>query len=313
MRRANDNGFLFEVEGDDRRLVGVNLGADYCAEHEWGVKNIYRDFDIGPVRGRRVEPFSDPLKEGKVGIEARTITRVAAGVRLLKLDAERVRGKTKAPAPDWALVYSPHSAWRTPEQDEEALLSQLTRACSFYGDQRLATAWDESSFAVRVHADDKPLLERLYQAFMDKDVAIWVGGGHVFQNGGLVLAIVSAIPFEKANTMLEADLDNIRLIEAAAETGIEARLKAAGKKWFSLSPHWGSKFKTVIDPNKQAAGAKAEDVGRTLDTKHDVVFWLNPEDHGRNYSAWVTVEDLDQWIQGQGIIPKSQDQQRASR
>lgn len=311
MRRANDNGFLFE--GDV--LVGVNLGADYCAEHEWGIKNLCRDFGIGPVRGRKVEPFSDPLKEGKVGIEARTITRVAAGVRLLRLSAGGATGQAKAKKsePDWALVYSPHSSWRTPEQDEEALLGQLARSCSFYGDQRLATAWDEGSFAVRVHAADKPLLERLYQSFMDKDIGIWVGGGRIFQNGGLVLVIVSAIPFEKANTMLEADLDNIRLIEAAAETGIEARLKAAGKKWYALSPSWGSKFKTVIDPNKHVPGAKIEDIGRGLDTKHDVVFWLNPEEQSRNHSAWVTVEDLDQWIQGQGVIPKSQDQQRASR
>lgn len=33
MREGHNNGILWL----DETFVGVNLGADYCAEHEWGI------------------------------------------------------------------------------------------------------------------------------------------------------------------------------------------------------------------------------------------------------------------------------------
>ena len=42
MRHANDA----EVIKIKNKLIGFNLGADYCAEHERGIKDIVREFQI---------------------------------------------------------------------------------------------------------------------------------------------------------------------------------------------------------------------------------------------------------------------------
>lgn len=38
MRKAYSNVF-FITEGE-KKFIGVSLGYDYCAEHEWGIKGI---------------------------------------------------------------------------------------------------------------------------------------------------------------------------------------------------------------------------------------------------------------------------------
>jgi hypothetical protein len=37
MRRAKENGWLL---GEDGEVIGVNLGSDLCAEHEWGITDL---------------------------------------------------------------------------------------------------------------------------------------------------------------------------------------------------------------------------------------------------------------------------------
>jgi hypothetical protein len=87
--------------------------------------------------------------------------------------------------------------------------------------------------------------------------------------------------------MKQKDEDRINLHEAAKATGIEEKVCAAlksdfgGKPFYALSPSW---------KNKQ-------------NTKHKVVFWLNPTDQQKNNYGWFTVEELEQWIEGKGPIP----------
>jgi hypothetical protein len=57
-------------------------------------------------------------------------------------------------------------------------------------------------------------------------------------------------------------------------------LEKAGKDFFALSPRW-----------KDAE-------------KKEVIFWLNPENQRENNSCWCTVSDLNDWIKGEGKIPK---------
>ena len=42
MRNAR-NAKVMKIDG---HFVGVDLGADYCAEHEWGIKGIRREFKL---------------------------------------------------------------------------------------------------------------------------------------------------------------------------------------------------------------------------------------------------------------------------
>lgn len=133
--------------------------------------------------------------------------------------------------------------------------------------------------------EDATFLKRLHQAFLDKDVAIWLGGSGPFQNAGLCIGITSLIPNEGKKTMAAADLDNIDLQEAADKTNIIARLKAAKCTFYACSPRWASEKERKS-------------------TKYSMVFWLNPIDQKDNNYGWFTVEELEQWIRGVGPIPK---------
>ena len=71
MRHANDA----EVMKIDDKLVGFNLGADFCAEHEWGIKGIVREFGVDG---------------NKVGIDGRMVTVVPKSLIYKDVTYERV-------------------------------------------------------------------------------------------------------------------------------------------------------------------------------------------------------------------------------
>ncbi len=242
--------------------VVVNLGADYCAEHEWGIKGICEHFGI-PIEVHRKA----------LGIEGRTITEIPTGLYL-------VEGDNKI-----ALVFDGYLGYQDEHRQLKVGWKDLSSELKGEG-PKLITAWDEKSFGLVAFTDeDCNFLRKLHQAFIEKDVAIWLGGGGVFQNAGLCIGIASQIPEENKKTMASSDADRLSLKEAATKTGIEKRLTKAGLKWFALSPRW--------TPSK--------DKERTT---QPVVFWLNPMDQQNVNYGWFTVEELDQWIKGIGPIPK---------
>ena len=138
--------------------------------------------------------------------------------------------------------------------------------------------WSEGDFMVA--STDKQAIEDLYQAFQALDVTISVGGGNVFQNGGLHFVIKSRISQEIIDDVYQKDLDNLNLKKAASSTGIYEKLEKAGKHFFALSPRWKDS------------------------EKKEIVFWLNPQEQHANNSGWYTISDLEDWIKGVGKIPK---------
>jgi len=273
MRRGMDNGFLYDTDGTT--LIGVNLGADYCSEHEWGIKGLHGSFAI---------PFSD---DKKLGLKKRTITAFASSELTFVREKER------------AVLYFEHSYYMkdadAAKKREDAIRHVTTKGeLHLYGERTLGTAWDADSFGVHV-TDEKGIaaLAEIYDAFCRKDAAIWLGGGGVFQNAGLVLAIVSRVPADKAEDMRAADEDRIKLLAAAKATGIEERLQKAGRRWFALSPRW---FMGGRNNERKS--------------KHPVMFWLNPMEQHLFDSNLFTVEDLDEWAQDKGPVVKTSKEAR---
>jgi hypothetical protein len=111
------------------------------------------------------------------------------------------------------------------------------------------------------------------------------------------LAITSRIPESADADIIKTDLDHIRLTKAASKTKIKikldkaraARVNKSGRStfgYYALSPSW---------------------LKSDRESKHPVMFWLNPMDQQDNNYGWFTVEELEQWIQGKGPIPKTQE------
>ncbi|MFA5559549.1 MAG: hypothetical protein WDA59_08910 [Methanofastidiosum sp.] len=254
MRRGYDSEILTDEQGE---FVGINLGADFTSEHEWGIKGIRNEFGVDTT---------------KLGIEKRVVRKVPETLMFVELtDGSCV------------LIMDRYLYYGSNKKDiPKVILKSSELSFSPYRDQNtLVCAWDERSFGIRVKKEYEEQIKAMYNAFLEKDIAIWVGGGGVFQNGGLVIAIKSKIPQEAIKNMYEADIDQINLEKAAKKTGIHKILEKANKKYHALSPRW-------------------ED-----DDKKEVIFWLNPREQHLYNACWCEVEDLKEWTKNKGKIMKN--------
>jgi hypothetical protein len=269
MRRTNEPKWVLDAQGS---LLGLAMGSDFCAEHEFGTKKLRASFGLP---GDEVD-----------GVERRRVRTCPPNLCFID-------GKDKT-----ILGYSPDtlSASETTNASFERRVreGELTRPGPWYNEDRrnLACAWDERSFGMVAwgkKADfDRNRVREMHLAFQQRDVAFWTNIGPFHIGGGLLFAIVSKLPKDSVDAMLAADLDQKSLLQAAANTGIETKLNKAGRRWFSLSPRW----------------TKDSTVQKDM-TAHPVVFWLNPmEQHLYNYGLY-TVEQLHLWASNLGPILKS--------
>jgi hypothetical protein len=232
----------------DGKLVAVSLGADFAAEHEWGIQDIRRAFNMNP---------------NGLGLARTQITHCSRFLQYCTAEYEYQKEKYAFEAlllgrDDNHIPYI-EEPWKF-------------KADGWYG------AWNERSFMLAARSEEKKeQLRDLYKSFQSLDVCIWLGGGQFLENPGLTFGIVSRMPKEIFETWETADKAKHLLKEKAAATGIEARLKAAGKKWFALSPR-----------NEQG----------------QLKFLLNPMDQINDNWGFYTVQELDQWIEGKGPVVK---------
>lgn len=202
MRRSNDSKFLTV---DNNVLIGVNLGADFTSEHEWGIKGIKDLFGI-------------PSGEKDWGIVRRKITKVPSSPIL---------GWTKGRMPNSEGFYL-YDTW-----DEK--IPDFSDYSELYS-HNLACAWDEKSFGVfSSDPAEQSQLKIIFDAFRDGDGAIFLGGGGLWQNSGLCLVIASRIPKEFIDGWYKADKERYDMDQVVEATGIRQLLKEKGKRYFALS------------------------------------------------------------------------------
>lgn len=260
MRRASKPTWISSKEGSNavEDMMGVGLGSDLCAEHEWGVADMQRAFECSFAQD---------------GIARR---RIMAIPNNLQFFTGRNYDGIMLEQPKWQSTY-------------EARFQDLRETTlKRYGDAKepgFVTAWDQSTFGLCAYGPkDDPARARvrlLWDAFQRKDIALWTSVGVFHLGSGLLFVIVSKVPDEQKEVMLNHDLSQQRLSERMRELGIEEELRAAGKGWFALSPRW------------------------TDDQETDLKIWLNPTDQRVNNSGYFTVEELRQWIKGSGPVPRT--------
>jgi hypothetical protein len=154
----------------------------------------------------------------------------------------------------------------------------FTKACAalslYPGSKDLIAGWDGKSFAVITrNKETGKLLKELYDAAMRLDLTIGLGGGGPFKNKGLVLSIPSRWTAEGANELKSMDEEHAQLWIDWAATGMEDKLAAAGLKWYTLQPRRDGDTYSV---------------------------WVSPMDQQKYESSWCTIEQLEQWIKGEG-------------
>jgi len=227
MRQGHDNG-LITTKGKkgkkSPKLLGINLGADFCAEHEWGIK------DIKNALG---------LDSSKVGVEARRVRNIPTEGH------ERLEWVQTKEFFGFCLMTNCYSGHINTDY--------LLRSVRFYNSS-LWTAWDQGSFGV--FSNDPAIIEQLqeiYDNLRNKNAVVWLGGGGVFQNAGLCIGITDRLPPDVAKQWKEADEDRNAAQKYMEKSGIEKILRDAGKEYFALSPRKMSdgSFKFWLNPDNQ--------------------------------------------------------------
>lgn len=261
MRNSRNN---LIVKDDNGTITGISLGADYCAEHEWGIAGLNRLFGI-----KKYEKHDAT----DVGVARRTITQVP-GDNLAFIKRKGKSGFT-------ALIVCPYA--RETEEVRNMTMKQLKSRFLFadpsMSKSKIATAWDEGSLLILAEdTEAQAAIEEVYNSMTKKDLLVMLGGGGPFENAGLVLGIVSRLSEETKENMVQADVKSANLWKEANDTGIFDVLKDANKRYFALSPAY--------------------------DKDGNLIFWLNPCDQTNNNSGGFKVEDLKQWVENKGPIPK---------
>lgn len=213
MRRAYDG---YPIHNDKGEIYAYNLGADFVAEHEWGVEDLYRL--IG-------------ADKNKIGLEGRS------GVKSVKLSDSVLSEKSKGV---FYLTLDARTAWMQTQypKDEIARLSTINYELSASTNEGVGAAWDQGSFGicvdVKTHPEFHQFLLKLENAIKEGDIAVWFS---TF-NAGLVVGITSMVPEDVRKLLLDSDNDVIRLWKASDATGIHALLKEKRKTYYACSPRW---------------------------------------------------------------------------
>jgi hypothetical protein len=262
------------------KLVGLNLGADFCAEHEWGIKGIRRQFGINYELTKRnkgvdrhlVTEIPDSFMRGGFTKEKRDWIALTSYNRRWSEESFPM-SSAKELVNDWKIKSIERSIaeWKQSEVDP-------------YPPAPILSKWDESDFMIVVEKKNKYILDEIQKAMEENDCLIFLGGGGVFQNAGLTFMIKSRMPKEAIDNFLTKDETQLLVKKYdAKQERLKNKLKKAGKQWIALSPKLASE--------------------RNMTTKYPIVYWLNPMDQRNNRSAWVTVEDLKDWLKDEGKIP----------
>lgn len=261
MRLAIKETAPIEHEG---QIVGLNLGFDFAAEHEWGFKWAAR------YLGRPQAPTRELM-----GVAARTTTTISPDFTVELVEH------------DEALWLRGSQTWR---QSYGTLADDLAGDGGSYNMQSLkaaakrqpmAAGWDtDTGFCVAGSGERSKTAIRIVHDALQNGRCFIIQSGGIFGAGGLKLIDASLIPADVDAALSAADTSSLNLTEAVERDGIRQRLDDAGRRYFALSPKW-------ID-----------------EAKGQFHFWLNPREQDRNNFGWFTVEDLDAWIAGKGPIPK---------
>lgn len=222
MRHAFNGKEIFKTKEDT--FYGINLGYDFCAEHEWGIDKLKTLFGI-----------NDSIP----GINGRKQTKEVTSFKVGTFIKNKEKFVALIVCNEWKLNYIGDS--------KEFKNFVLDRIGTPYKSE-FASSWSEEEFGIVVSIENKYIIDAIVNAIESKNIVVGIGASaNPFSRGGLILMFANTIPNEISEAVLEGDLDEIKLQEKAfKKTNIKTILKVAGKKYFALSPKWKDDSKNEV-------------------------------------------------------------------
>lgn len=292
MRLAyHDKDFIYD---DDKNIIGVCLGYDHCAEHEWGVKDIKQALGIWS---------GDPKTEKRVmGFDRVRVTN-ADSIHFIEHETKYLKPGNKRPSKGivYAVALVQESSWKPAEQRLEYAKRFIDGHTYDFERSEFNAGWDEKEFMIWGSEAIKEKLETIFNAFKAKDMLLGMHReDNPFAGSGLLFAMESAYPADAEKPLIEDQKAYREMWKRIDKTKILEKLKKAGCGYFACSPKQ-MQFESHVSDSKGKSTLKERQRASKLP---DIVFWLNPMEQHKNNFGWYTVEELEQWTRGEGPIPK---------
>lgn len=289
MRKASNDYGIIVI---DNKFIGFALGYDYCAEHEWGIKDL-----------RKLCGIPESSKEN-MGVKSRSITVCPP----LVFNEEKVK-KQK-----YAYLYT-GCKYNTQEENEKNIPRDISDYKETFKwrlkyaenhpdvkrnervDDAIISAWDGGSFGLAVMGEKEvEYLKELYQAIQDKNLTIAstnLRAINPFAGTSLCLLITDRIPQETLDAMYKADKEYYDRLDYEEEIGMKKIIEKFGNKngymgdkyFCACSPKW-------IDYNDVENREKQK---KKRNTEFDILYWVNYSDNDNN-CGWYTVEEIREWM-----------------
>lgn len=279
MRQTWNSKFLYN---ESNELIGIDLGYDYCAEHEGAIPYMKSAMGISPLTNL---PFFDlaNVKEEEMlfGLDRIRPTKDIKNI------IERVKYQSKKMT-HYGLFLSTYH-WQLSNNDEKKKNRFAANFNSRPKDEErsLRTAWSDYGFEIIVLKEHKKELDILEEALRTNNFLIGrFRTENPFDRSGLTILILDKVPQKNLDYWENHDKEEYAYSKEIAEVGIVQKLKEADKKWFALAP--GTK--------------KVEKEDGT--SENVLAFFLNPHNQSKYNHGWFTVEELEQWINEEGPIIK---------
>lgn len=286
---SQDYGLFCDEEG---KFVGILLGHDYCAEHEWGYDGIKRMFGI-PEMGKKT-----------LGIKSRSATQTPKNI----IFKEEKYKKEK-----FALLYT-NPSWRGSEDAEKYIPFDLEDYKSqikwrvdydkkkpregYKPKDPISTAWSSDGFGVGVMGEENiTYLRDLFEAIAHENITI----AHVnsspnnpFGRSSLAVMIKDRIPQNFIDMMYAADKEQYDLVEYEKKIGLtKLKEKTRGNGHAKLHYYVACSARWINYEDKEAREKeKAEN-----NTKYDIMYWINYSDDDSTH-GYYTVEEIMKWLKG---------------
>jgi hypothetical protein len=207
-------GGSFNLNGE--YLLGINLGSDYCAEHEQGIEGIYQSF--GCIRD----------DANYLGISRRIVREIPNNLVYIE-NKFKNRNYSHLVLPRYTLS----------DVENFTPVSYLPK--------ELVTSWSKDSFGISVYKNKnyKKYLKEIYESFLKKDIAIYYvmkNPSNPFERPGLYLGITSKISEDDKKKMYELDFNSVCLKKEFDNSGIYDKLKRYEMPFLGLKPEWVKNF-----------------------------------------------------------------------
>lgn len=279
-----------EIVEENGEVIGFALEADFTSEHEWGVDQMKREFNIPTMK------LKEHIEKKNSNIFNRLFYKIPLNVEHSK----------NAENPHLYIIKNKEYLFLTMSNNYNGTKRTPKDLSHYYymrKDREFGGAWDESEFMIvaKNTKENLALFKMILKAELEND--LFIGFYPDLFKKGLLILRYSAISVEDLLSYEESSKESAVLLQTVHDSKIEELIKDNGKGFFALKPMIVGEegFKTAH--NNYESGT--------------LMFFLNPHEQRQYASGWYSLAEIKEWAEkNSGPVidrKKKEDEERIAR